>query len=220
MGSAPMTPTTQAGYNPGAVSSFTPQQKFIVESFNSEVLVQNRMDVQDTPVYDTVTIAAGSTLNQTTSYLFTNVGPQANPAKTLAQTNMSQPQKLNAPEAFSIFGFAFRWQENLSLLDIYNILGGFVFEFWLNQKPYQRGPIWLYCAGGGVWAATTASSTSILNNGNPGRANMHRLGINLVIENQLSFYGLLNGNPYTLNASGTGITYQCALRGLYARGVQ
>lgn len=220
MGSSPMTPNTQAGYDPGVVASYTPQQKFIVESFNSEVLVSNRMDVQDTPIYDTVTIAAGSTLNQTTSFLFTNVGPQANPPKTLAQTNMAQPQKLNAPEAFSIFGFAFRYQENLSLLDIYNILSGFVFEFWLNQKPYQRGPIWLYCAGGGIYGVTTATTTSILNNGEPGRANMHRLGINLVIENQLSFYGLLNGNAYTLNGSGTGITYQVALRGLYARGVQ
>lgn len=214
-------PMTAPMQGPGDIyPGATPQQKFIIESFNSEVLVQNRMDVQDTPIYDTVTIAAGSTLNQTTSSLFTNVGPQANPAKTLAQTNMSQSQKLNAPEAFSIFGFAFRYQENLSLLDIYNILGGFVFEFWLNQKPYQRGPIWLYCAGGGIWGTTTATTTTILNNGNPGRSNMHRLGINLVIENQLSFYGLLNGNAYVLNASGTGITYQVALRGLYARGVQ
>ena len=30
----------------------------------------------------------------------------------------------------------------------------------------------------------------------------------------------LDGNQYTLNAGGTGITYQMVLSGLYARGVQ
>jgi hypothetical protein len=41
-----------------------------------------------------------------------------------------------------------------------------------------------------------------MNNGMPGRSDMHRLGINLVIENQASFYALLNGNAYVLNAQG------------------
>lgn len=201
--------------NPGG---YTQQQKFILESFNSVVYVENRMDIQDTPLYDTVVIAASSNLTPITSVLFTNVGPQS--GKTLALTNMSQPQKLNAPEAFAVFGFSFRYAENISLLDLYNILNGFCFEFWLGQKNYQRGPIWCYNAGGGVFGTTTQSQTSILNNGNPGRAEMHRLGINVVLENQMSFYGDLQGNQYTLNASGTGITYQMVLRGLYARGVQ
>ena len=43
-----------------------------------------------------------------------------------------------------------------SLLDIYNVINGFAFEFWMGQKNYQRGPIWNYNAGGGIWAATTA----------------------------------------------------------------
>ena len=59
-----------------------------------------------------------------------------------------------------------------------------------------------------------------LNNGMPGRSEMHRLGINVVLENQMSFYGDLQGNQYTLNAAGNGIFYQMVLRGLYARGVQ
>jgi hypothetical protein len=200
--------------NPG---QYTQQQKFILESFNSVVYVENRMDIQDTPLYDTVVIAAGSNLTPITSVLFTNVGPQS--GKTLALTNMSQPQKLNAPEAFAVFGYSFRYSENISLLDLYNILNGFCFEFWIGTKNYQRGPIWCYNAGGGVFGTASQSNTSILNNGNPGRAEMHRLGINVVLENQVSFYGDLQGNQYTLNASGTGITYQLVARGLYARGV-
>jgi hypothetical protein len=201
-----------------APPSLSAQQQFILESFNSQTYVDNRMDIQDTPLYDSVVIAAGSNITPLTSVLFTNVGPQS--GKTYALTNMATPQKLNAPEAFAIFSFRFRYSENLSLLDIYNVINGFAFEFWMGQKNYQRGPIWNYNAGGGIWAATTNTSTTIANNGAPGRSDMHRLGINVVIENQMSFYGLLNGNLYTLNANGTGITFQMLLSGLYARGVQ
>lgn len=190
----------------------------ILDSFNSEVYVSNRMDVQHTPLYDTVTIAAGSVLSVLTSALFTNVGPSS--GKTLALTNLTQSQKLAAPEAFSIYGFRFRYSENISLLDIYNILNGFCFEFYLGQKVYQRGPIWYFNAGGGIYATLTNAATSIMNNGNPGRSEMHKLAINVVIENQMTFYGQLNGNNYTLNAGGTGITFQMLLDGLYARGVQ
>ena len=199
----------------------------IVDAFNSQVYIDNRMDVQHTPLYDTVTIAAGNALSPLTSALFTNVG--ASSGKTLALTNLTQSQKLAAPEAFSVFGFRFRYSENISLLDLYNILNAFCFEFWLGQKAYQRGPIWYYNAGGGVFGTnnqTFANSTAnantgtVFNNGNPGRNHMHKLAISVVIENQMTFYGLLNGNSYTVNANGNGFTFQMCLDGLYARGVQ
>lgn len=196
----------------------TPQQQMIIDAFNSEVYVNNRMDVQHTPLYDTVSLNAGSSVTILTSALFTNVG--ASSGKTLALTNLTQSQKLAAPEAFSIFSFRLRYAENISLLDIYNLLDGFCFEFYLGQKPYQRGPIWYYNAGGGIFAALTNSTTSILNNGNPGRDSMHKLAVPIVIENQMTFYGQLNGNSYTLNANGTGLFLVCLLDGLYARGVQ
>ena len=196
----------------------TPQQQMILDSFNSEVYVSNRMDVQHTPLYDTVTIASGSALSVLTSAFFTNVGPSS--GKTLALTNLTQSQKLAAPEAFSIYGVRFRYSENISLLDIYNIINGFCFEFFLGQKAYQRAPIWYFNAGGGIWAMLTNTTTSILNNGTPGRNAMHKLAINVVIENQMTFFGQLNGNTYTLNAGGTGITMVILLDGLYARGVQ
>ena len=201
--------------------SLTAQQQFILESFNSQTYVENRMDIQDTPLYDTVVLTAAgpaNILNPLTSVLFTAVGPQS--GKTQALTNMATPQKLNAPQAFAIFSFRFRYSENISLLDIYNLLNGFCFEFWMGDKNYQRGPIWNYNAGGGIYGVATAAAVTVLNNGVPGRGHMHRLGINVVIENQMSFYGLLNGTTYTLNAGGSGITFQALLSGLYARGVQ
>ena len=201
----------------------TPQQGMIVDSFNSQVFVENRMDVQHTPIYDTVAITVGNPLSTQTSALFVNVG--ANSGKNFSQTNLQQSQRLAAPEAFAIYAFRFRYVENISLLDLYNLINGFAFEFFLGgQKPYQRAPIWYYNAGGGIYGTNNQSWTNttgtVFNNGNPGRSEMHKLAITIVIENQMNFYGDLTGNTYTVNGSGTGVTYQMLLDGLYARGVQ
>lgn len=199
----------------------TAQAAMIYDSFRSETILKNQMDVQNTPLYDTVTVAAGSSLSSLNQF-FTNVGSQS--SKTQGLTNLTQSQKLQAPEAFSIFGVRFRYSENISLLDLWNILNTFCLELWLNQKNYQRAPIWFYNAGGGVHGTSNQNFTNttgtILNNGTPGRNAMHKLAICLVIENQMTFYGQLQGNAYTLNASGNGITMQMLLDGLYARGVQ
>lgn len=199
----------------------TQQQQLIVDAFNSEVYVQNRMDVQHTPIYDTVTVAAAAVVNETTSAFFTNVGPAS--AKTLALTNMSQSQRLPAPEAFSIFGFRLRWSENVFLTDAYAILNGLALEFWLGQKVYQRAPLWYFAPGGGLNAVTTVTDHEILSNGAVTRESMHKLAIPIVIENQMTFFARLVGTPVTLTAAaagGTGLTLQLVLDGFYARGVQ
>ena len=199
----------------------TSSQQMIVDAFNSEVYVQNRMDVQHTPLYDTITIAAGQTVSTLTTSFFTNVGPASN--KTLAATNMSQSQRLPAPEAFSIFGFRVRWSENILLADLITLLNGFCLEFYLGQKCYQRGPLWDYNAGGGIAGFLTNTATSVLTNGKPGRESMHKLAIPIVIENQMTFFAQLQGTSVNLTAGaagGTGLTLQLLLDGFYARGVQ
>lgn len=193
----------------------TPQQQMIMDAFNSDVYVNNRMDVQHTPIWDTVTITAGNPLSVLTSALFTNVGPAS--GKTLALTNMTQSQRLPAPEAFSIFGMRFRWSENTNFSDILTIVNGFCLEFWLGQKCYNRAPLWYYSVGGGLFDPGTAG---VLTNGVPGREAMHKLAIPIVIENQMVFYAQLQGNTVNLLSTGVGILYQLLLDGLYARGVQ
>lgn len=193
----------------------------IVEAFQSQVYIDNRMDVQHTPLYDTVTIAAGSSLSQLTSAFFTNVGPAS--SKTLAQTNMTQSQRLPAPEAFSIFGIAVRFAENILLADFLSIMNGFAFSLYLGQKRYQLAPLWQYPAGGGISGVTTKTDSAFYQNGVPQRTARLSLAVPIVIENQMTFYGQFEGNAYTLTASGsggTGATIQVLLDGLYARGVQ
>lgn len=201
--------------------NMTDTQQMIYSAFNSQVYVSDRMDVQSTPLYDTVTLAANSTISTLTTAFFTNVGAASN--KTLAQTNMTQSQKLPAPEAFSVFGFRLRWAENILLADLYTILANFALSFYLGQKRYQLGPLWYYNAGGGINATMTTTAATIFNNGVPTRESMHKLAIPVVIENQMTFYAQFEGTQQTLTAAasgGTGATFQLLLDGLYARGVQ
>jgi hypothetical protein len=196
-------------------------QETIQNAFSSQTYIAGQMDVQHTPVYDTVTLAAGTTVTQLNTSFFTNVGPIS--GKTYAQTNMNQPGKLQAPEAFSIMSFRLRWAGNVLASDIYGVLSNFCLEFYLGTKIYQRAPLWHFNAGGGVFGVTDVASTSIISNGYPGRESMHKLAIPIVIENQASFYAQLTGGTYALaagSAGGTGLTLQLLLDGLYARGIQ
>lgn len=193
----------------------------IVESFQSETYVQNRMDVQHTPIWDTVTFAVATAMTQTNTAFFTNVGPAS--GKTLAGTNMTQQNKLAAPQAFSILGFRLRYQEDILRLDLLSIVAGFAYNFVLGEKPYNQAPIWFYCAGGGIHGFSTITDQATYNNGVPGRNAMHKLAIPIVIENQMNFSANLVGNNYTTAAAaagGTGVVLQSLLDGLYARGVQ
>lgn len=202
-------------------------QQTILDAFTTETYSPNVLDVQQTPVYDTVTIAAGSALTNLTSQWFVNVG--SNASKTLALTNMSQPKRLAAPQNFSVQSIRIRFQENILYTDALSILNGFCFEFWIGEKWYQRAPIWMYAAGGGLTGAqlqTTAAATTFFNifsNGLPTREAILRLNIPIVLGNQSDFYADLNGNNYSLTASGSGglgWTSMCVLDGYYARAVQ
>jgi hypothetical protein len=183
------------------------------------------MDVQHTPLYDTVSWSAGDSVTELTGQWFTNVGPSS--SKTKAKTNMTQSRRLPAPEAFSVFGIRVYWKPNVLLADLISVLDNFALEFYLGQKSYNLGPLWYYAAGAGIdgVAATTATSTTITSwlNGAPHRESMHKLALPIVIENQMTFWAQLVGTSTTLTASGsggTGLTLTVLLDGFYARGVQ
>lgn len=216
----------------------TEQQTMIFNAFNSQVYVSDRMDVQHTPIYDTVRINAGGVVNQTTTSFFTAVGPAS--AKTLAQTNMTQASRLPAPQAFAIFGFRLKWNEDILDTDLNQLLGnsgvvanvptgvapagGFCLDFTLGDKVYQRAPLWYFASGGGVAGFTTQTADQSYTNGSPGREGMHKLAVPVVIENQMTFEAHLTGTAFTAAANavfgGRGITLTLLLDGLYARGVQ
>lgn len=197
----------------------------IVAAFNSQTYIQDKMDVQDTPLYDEVTLAASAAVNSLSATFFTNVGPQSN--KSIGQTNLRTAGELQAPQAFSVFGFLLRIGENVLYADILMLFNTFCFNFRMGDKIYQQAPLWLLNPGGGIFGSgysnVAASTYTNWSNGYPSREGAHRLAIPVVIENKMSFSGFLDGTSTALAASGSGGTgafLQTTLRGFYARGVQ
>lgn len=202
-----------------AVAAITQQQQFIINAFKGQIYISNQLDVQDTPVYDTITYAASATVTQTNSYFFTNVGPTA--GKTYAQTNMAQQQKLDAPEAFSVFAIRLGWSEDILRSDLQTLLNSWDYTFWLGQKWYQRANIRHFASGWGISGFSTKTAESVYTNGWPSISAMHGLAVKLVIANQMTFYAYLEGaTSQTLSGSGNGLIMVNELVGLYARGVQ
>jgi hypothetical protein len=203
-----------------AVAAITQQQQFIVNAFKGQIYISNQLDVQDTPVYDTITYAAGNTINTPNSQWFSNVGALS--GKTYAQTNMSQTQKLDAPEAFSVFAVRLGFSEDILRSDLQTLLNSWAYEFWLGQKNYQRANIRHFASGWGISGYTTKTSESFYTNGLPSMQAVHGLAVKLVIANQMTFYAQLTngGTPQVLSSSGNGLIFVNELVGLYARGVQ
>jgi len=196
-------------------------QATILDAFQTSSYVPNLMDVQHSPIYDTITIAGLGTVSNLTTAFFTQVGPAS--GKTLGQTNMTQQQKLMAPQAFSIFAIRLRWKETILRADLDAILDAFCLEFSKGEKVYNRAPLWYYSCGGGIAGFTTRTDESAYLNGPAHRESMHKLAIPLVIENQETFVGNFQGTPYVLvnpTLGGTGLTTVCLLDGFYAKGVQ
>jgi len=202
-----------------AVAAITAQQQFIINSFKGQIYISDQLDVQDTPIYDTLTYAASGTINTPNSSFFTNV--ESNSGKTLAQTNMTQNGKLDAPEAFSVFGVRLGWSEDILRSDLQTLLNSWAYEFYLGKKEYQQANIRHFSSGWGISGYTTNTAESFYTNGTPGRQSMNLLAVKLVIANQMSFYAQLVGAAsQTLSAGGTGLILVNELVGLYARGVQ
>lgn len=203
-----------------AAAAITSQQQFIINSFKGQIYISNQLDVQDTPVYDTITYNPSGTINTPNSMWFSNV-VAATSGKTYAQTNMQQSQKLDAPEAFAVFGVRVGWSEDILRSDLQTLLNSWAYEFWLGQKNYQRANLRHFASGWGISGFTTKTSESVYTNGWPSRDAMHVLAVKLVIANQMSFYAQLTGAAsQTLSGAGAGLILVNELVGLYARGVQ
>ena len=202
-----------------AALAISSQQQFIINSFRGQIYISDQLDVQDTPLYDTWTLQASQTINDSTSSWFTNVAN--NSGKTLAQTNMTQNGVLEAPEAFAVFGCRIGWSEGVLRSDLQTMLDSWAYQLTLGKKPYQQGNIRHYSSGWGISGYTTRTSESFYTNGVPSPGGMNLLAIKLVIANQMSFSAKLTGfTGQTLSGSGSGMILTNELVGLYARGVQ
>ncbi len=196
------------------------QASAIFSAFLGVTYQPNAMDVQHEPLYDLLTLAAGTnvlTANMSQAFF-------ANPSgKTLNQTNVTKPSQLQAPEAFAVMCIQLHVDENILLADFLALQDNSALQFVIGQKPYNTGPSWYYTAGGGITGYFTTGGTSVLNNGVASNAAKNPREINIVIDNQASFYGWFNGAQWTLTAGtggGVGMKAMMLLDGFHARGVQ
>lgn len=233
----PRTATAAYAQAPGPLDmgALTPQQAYIMQAFQSQVYIQNQMDVQDEPIYDTLSFITTQAINPTTASWFTSVGDAAplygtaTVNKTLAQTNMSKNSTLVAPEAQAIYQYRLQFNENIDPRDMLALTGakvadgtqttGFAFVFKMGTKEYQTGPIINYAAGGGIYFTGTADTQSYLQNGMPCANCSESLSVNLVIENEETFKANLIGNAYTVLGA-AGVSIKCMLMGLHARPIR
>jgi len=218
MGTSATPPKQTTFVNNAGAPLVSAQQSFVLNAFQGQPYLVDQLDVQDEPLYDTLTFNPGDTITVNTAQWFTSVGPQS--SKSLVQSNLTETRHLVAPEAFSIFGIRLVPSENVLGTDWESILQNFIFQFWFNSKAYNTGNIRHYAAGMGTWAQVTGTAQSWLANGFPSLPSGHTLSLPLVITNLLSFWAQLFGNNYQLNSSGTGIVFLCELVGLHARAVQ
>ena len=197
---------------------------WIQNQFSGTTYQPNAMDVQHEPLYDrswnpatNAVWAAGATVTNLTQFFTT--GNQT--GKTLADTNVQTAKRLDAPQAFAAMGIGLWFAANTLLADLNTMIASFALEFWIGEKSYNRAPLIFYPVGGGVTGFSSASTA--LTSGMPGKNHRHELGINIVIDNQASFYCQLVGTSVTLTTTsggGTGLNMQVILDGLHARGVQ
>lgn len=194
------------------------QVAFIQQQFNGTTYQPNTMDVQSEPLYDQLTTAQAGTITSNGMQFFT-----APTGKTLNQTNVTEVRKLAAPEAFAVMAIKFYPQPDILLADWVAIGANFALQFQIGSKAYNTAPCQFYNSGLGISGYTTRTSQSFFTNGVPGRNSAHSLEINIVIDNQASFFGNLVGTTTTMTATasgGVGSVLTMLLDGLHARGVQ
>ena len=190
--------------------------EFRGRTFGSDFVVEHGY------LYDRISIAAGGTLDETTSQWFVNVG--AGSSKTIGQTNLSTSRKIDAPQSFSIRAVRLIWKSDVLRADMDTILNSYAFELYVADAWKFRCPVACLPAGGGptgLMVAASAGAVSLLNNGVPSIESVRTLALPILIESGVSFFARLAGTSTTLTASGgsggTGFTCHCVLEGLHAR---
>lgn len=146
--------------------------------------------------YDSVELCAGSRLARLTSMLFTNVGPAS--GKGLALTNLTRPQKLDKP--FVIDGFWLGYRDNVFAADLAHIVRAFRFTLIIDCEVFLNIPLG-ECFQAGIPRDSDFNDAAV-----------HHVTPIELSPNQ-SLWAYLDGDPYTLEPSGSGLFYQAVLSG-------
>ena len=132
----------------------------------------NTADLSNWILYDRLTAAQNTT---TAAQYQMFVTPYNSGTKTKADTNLSLPRQLEAPQWFNCQSIGFEVAPDMWLPDVTAFLKAYYFEFWVGNKIYAEGPLECAQSGYGIsgsFAATGTNATpitqaSVVNNGVP-----------------------------------------------------
>lgn len=201
----------------------------------SNPVAPGMIDIENQPIYDTNSLAAGSAFPSTVSFFQT---PKGQSSKTYLQTNMVNASSLPAPQTLSIRAYRLIVRNDAIPPDLFNFLYNTWLDFWIGTKEYFTGPSCLWTAGAGgvvsavgmVGAVPTSGGTDYFysgSNGNPDQRDVFTLSRPIQIGSLETFY--LNINcPTSFNltsgsatpVAGTGLTIIAVLDGELVKGVQ
>lgn len=201
----------------------------------SNPVAPGMIDIENQPVYDTNTLAAGAAFPSTLSFFQT---PKGQSGKTYLQTNMVNAGLLPAPQTLSIRDYKLIVRNDAVPPDLFNFLYNTWLDFWIGGKEYFTGPsvLWTAGSGGVVNAAamvgqspTTGGANYFYSssNGLQDQRNVFSLSRPIQIGSLETFY--LNINcPTSFNlvaasatpVAGTGLTVIAVLDGELVKAVQ
>jgi hypothetical protein len=132
----------------------------------------NTADLSNWILYDRLTAAQATT---TAAQYQMFVTPYNQGTKTKADTNLSLPRQLEAPQWFNCQSIGFEFAPDTWLPDVTAFLKAYYFEFWVGNKIYAEGPLECAQSGYGLYGAFAATGTnatpitqaSVVSNGVP-----------------------------------------------------
>jgi hypothetical protein len=181
-------------------------------------VVPNIRDAQQTPLYDTYTLASGQSVP--TRVVFFADPEGSNKGSNL--TNLKKAYQIPGSEKFTVFGMGFV-PIGMDEQDILNFYKNYVARLYVGQKIYLEAPMEHFPGGAGLWGvvATTASSTTIKqwSNGFPTPQAVQALAPDyaITIQGGDNFKVELSGNSFTAQAA---IFLRCYLYGVWEKEVR
>lgn len=178
--------------------------------------------------WDTLTVAAGTTLANSYQLFSVPIGaqdPVTSTTKTLLQTNMVRGNQFPPPRCLLLQKVGFYLSSTMIKADVDKFLDGCVLRLTIDEKVFHEGPPVYYSAGVGLSGVTTQTGESAYSIGLPGETLAKRFGDwskYIAPQQQFNVTLLFPATPTltTTDNGGTGLKVQVQLDGLTDRSVQ
>lgn len=178
--------------------------------------------------YDTLTAAAGATLQNSYQMFSVQVGgqnPLTGAAKTVLETNMVRGNQFPPPRCLLLQTIGIYFSSTMRKADIDSVLDGGLIQLKIDEKVFHEGPLVYYPAGVGLVGTSTRTGESVYTLGVPALSATRRYGAWAKYIAPLQQFNVAIFFPNTpvmstTDNGGVGLKMQVILDGLTDRSVQ